>query len=66
VLIVPAVIVLTYNLLSGRRIASYSKRTGIDVVMGAGVGAGSTFIQGRDNLDLLNSTEFAIHASVPR
>jgi hypothetical protein len=34
--------------------------------VGVGVGAGSIFIQGRDDLDLMNGTEFTIRASAPR
>jgi hypothetical protein len=31
-----------------------------------GAGAGSVFIQGRSDLDLLSGTEFRIRASAPR
>jgi hypothetical protein len=34
--------------------------------VGAGAGAGSVFIEGRDDLDLMNGTEFTIRASAPR
>jgi hypothetical protein len=33
---------------------------------GAGVGAGSVFVEGRDDLDLMNGTEFTIRVSAPR
>jgi hypothetical protein len=38
----------------------------IGAAIGAGTGAGSVYIQGRDNLELMNGTEFTIRSGSPR
>ena len=38
----------------------------IHTIVGAGGGAGSVYVQGRDDLDLMSGTELTIRASGPR
>lgn len=47
-------------------VAGGGKGAAIGAAVGAGVGAGSVFIQGRNDLDLMNGTEFTIRVSAPR
>ncbi len=47
-------------------IAGGGKGAGIGAVVGAGAGAGSVIVQGRDDLMLLQGSEFSIRASAPR
>ena len=47
-------------------VAGGGKGAAIGAAVGAGAGAGSIFIQGRDDLELVNGTEFRIRASAPR
>jgi hypothetical protein len=47
-------------------VAGAGKGAAIGAAVGAGVGAGSVFIQGRNDLDLMNGTEFTIRVSAPR
>ena len=47
-------------------IAGGGKGAAIGAAVGAGTGAGSVFIQGRDDLDLIQGTEFTIRASALR
>ena len=46
-------------------IAGGGKGAAIGAVIGAAGGAGSVYVQGRDDLDLLRGTEFTIRASAP-
>ncbi len=47
-------------------VAGGGKGAAIGAAVGAGVGAGSVFIQGRNDLDLMNGTEFTIRVSASR
>jgi hypothetical protein len=47
-------------------VAGGGKGAAIGAAVGAGVGAGSVFIQGRNDLELMNGTEFTIQTSAPR
>ena len=48
--------------------SSQTERTVTRTGLGAAIGAviGSVFVQGRNDLDLMNGTEFRIRASAPR
>ncbi|HUQ33922.1 MAG TPA: hypothetical protein VM095_17510 [Pyrinomonadaceae bacterium] len=47
-------------------IAGGGKGAAIGAIVGAGAGAGSVYIQGQDDLELLNGTEVTLRASGPR
>ena len=47
-------------------IAGGGKGAAIGAILGAGAGAGSVYVQGQDDLELLNGTELTIRASGPR
>jgi len=47
-------------------IAGGGKGAAIGAVVGAGAGAGSVYVQGSNNLELMNGTEVSIRATGPR
>ncbi|HKC62264.1 MAG TPA: YMGG-like glycine zipper-containing protein, partial [Pyrinomonadaceae bacterium] len=47
-------------------IAGGGKGAAIGAILGAGAGAGSIYVQGQNDLELMNGTEVTVRASGPR